>query len=177
MMTKNYRQRMRSYCLPLCLYLFSCAALGLSVDDLAPPFSLPDLRSGTSVSLQDYQGSVIYLDFWTANCPPCRQSFPFLASLHQRYQDQGFLVLSVNLDTNLKDAYQFLRQQQAPYPVLQGNNAALVTKYELTVMPTAFLIDANGKIRAIHQGFHPSHSTFINDTVQKLLAERTALKL
>lgn len=151
---------------------------GVSVDQRAPFFVLKELRGKTRAGpekyqgLEQYRGKVVYLDFWASWCLPCRQSFPALSSLRERYADQGFEVIAVNLDENHQHALQFLAQFPVNYPVVAGFGTEVAEQYGVEVMPTGYFIDANGVIRLIHKGFKSEHAHFLEAILQKLLAER-----
>ena len=79
----------------------------------APNFSIKHLLDGNQVTLNQYQGKVVYLDFWASWCPPCLKSFPFMEDLQTQYGKQGLVVLAVNLDENTEDAKEFLKEISA----------------------------------------------------------------
>lgn len=159
----------------LAFILFSCLAsspiLGAAVDEGAPPFSLQEMGGEDSISLEDYKGKVVYLDFWASWCGPCRKSFPALSDLRERYADQGFEVIAVNLDQDLTAAHGFVSQFPVEYPLLKGFGTGVGKAYHVEVMPTAYLIDGTGTIRTVHHGFKPEHVDFLDQVIQKLLAE------
>ena len=154
----------------LCL----CAqhAQAIAVGDEAPDFTLKSLLGTKQITLKQFKGKVVYLDFWASWCGPCRQSFPFLAQLQQQYQQHGFEVVSVNLDANRQLATDFLDQFPVNFNHAQGFDTDISEKYAIEAMPTAYLIDAKGRIRIIHKGFKTSHQEFIKAIVEKLLAEK-----
>lgn len=161
--------------LRLILFVFlSCVvppSWGASVDQSAPPFFLEDMQTGETIDLEEYRGKVVYLDFWASWCVPCLKSFPKLSELRETYADLGFEVLAVNVDEHPEAAMQFLERYPVDYPVLHGFGSEVPSLYEVEVMPTAFFIDGEGKIRLVHLGFKDEHGDFIEAVLQKLLAE------
>jgi thiol-disulfide isomerase/thioredoxin len=153
----------------LCL----CAqrAQAISIDNEAPDFTLKSMQGNEQISLSQFKGKVVYLDFWASWCGPCRQSFPFIAQLQQQYQQDGFEVVSVNLDENPQLATEFINQFPVNYSHVKGFGTDISEKYSIEAMPTAYLIDAKGRVRVIHKGFKPSHKKFIEAVLEKLLAE------
>ncbi len=133
----------------------------------APGFSLPDLRNPSqSLSLSDYRGQVVYLDFWASWCGPCRRSFPVLEQLYQDFADQGFVVLAVNVDEEPELADDFLERYPVSYPLLldpEGNTPAL---YRIKGMHTAFRIDREGVVRHVHEGFRKSDAELVRRLVE-----------
>lgn len=121
--------------------------------DAAPNFSFTDPVTQRATSIDGLAGQVVYLDFWASWCIPCRQSFPFMNELHERYGDKGLVILAVNLDAKRADADRFLAQFPADFRVLYDPNAALPPRYQVMGMPTAYLIDHRGNIAQTSVGF------------------------
>ena len=143
----------------------------LAVDKPAPLFSLKKISSAGEVSLAEFKGKVVYVDFWASWCVPCRRSFPLLVGLRQKYAEQGFEVIAINLDEDPQDAQQFLQDFPVPYPVVSGFATTTPLDYQVSAMPNAFLIDGQGNLRLIHLGFTPQHADFLEAIIEKLLAE------
>ena len=136
----------------------------------APDFSLPLLdESATTVSLADYRGKIIYLDFWASWCGPCKISLPLLNDLYNELGDQGFTVLAVNVDENVGKAEKFLKRFPVDYPVLLDTDASTARAYHIVGMPTSVIIDQAGNIVMIHQGFKESDIDLIRGHVQGLI--------
>lgn len=138
----------------------------------APGFALPDLRRpAQSITLADYRGRLVYLDFWASWCGPCRRSFPVLEQLYGEFADRGFTVLAINLDEDTADAHDFLQRYPVSYPLLldpQGRTPAL---YDIKGMPTAFLVDRSGVIRHVHEGFRKSDGEALRRLLLQMLEE------
>lgn len=158
----------------LCFYIPSknLGAKQLSVNDNAPQFTLKDLHSQVPMSLNEFRGKVVYIDFWASWCGPCRTSFPILSDLYQNYQTQGFEIISINLDEDQSLALDFLQQYPVSFSHLQGFETGITEQYHIHAMPTGFFVDVKGKIRLVHMGFKTSHKNFIEAILQKLLAEK-----
>ncbi|WP_157954401.1 TlpA family protein disulfide reductase [Saccharospirillum mangrovi] len=121
--------------------------------DAAPNFNFTDPFTDQATSINGLSGRVVYLDFWASWCVPCRQSFPFMNELHDRYGDKGLVILAVNVDAKRADADRFLAQFPADFRVLYDPNAALPPVYQVMGMPTAYLIDHRGNIAETSVGF------------------------
>lgn len=147
-----------------------CAA-ALQIGDTAPEFSRPRMSDNAAVALSDYRGKVVYVDFWAAWCEPCRQSMPALNRLRNSFREHGFEVLAVNLDQNRAWAERFLREHPVDYPIVLDPEGTVPVAYGVEKMPSGFFIDRKGRVREIHQGFHPSHVTRIRYVVETLLKE------
>lgn len=121
----------------------------------APAFSLPalqNLEAGSTLSLSDYKGKVVYVDFWASWCGPCRQSLPILNDVRAKHASKGFEVIAVNVDENTMDAVDFLVKHPVDYPIVSDPEAKTPEAYNLKGMPTAYLIDKNGVVRHVHEG-------------------------
>jgi peroxiredoxin len=112
---------------------------------LAPNFTLLDTAL-EEVSLTDYRGKAVLVDFWATWCPPCREEMPIFVELYNQYREQGFEILGVSLDDEgLEVIEPFIKEIGVNYTILLGQ-PGLVDQYGVFTMPTAFLIDRNGRI-------------------------------
>ena len=142
--------------------------------DIAAEFSLPHLITQEQYKLSDYRGSVVLVDFWASWCGPCRASFPAYDELRNRlqhkYGKENFEILAINVDMEIPEALFFLEKQQVAFPVLYENTGGSTQhKYQILAMPTAFLINAEGRIVMQHSGFNSSYVALIERTVSKLI--------
>lgn len=155
----------------LLMILWSTSMLALEKGDSAPAIVLPALDSSGSISLNDYLGKVVYLDFWASWCGPCRVSLPLLSEMRDQLMDQGFEVLAVDVDEDPEDGRRFLEKYPVSYPVVSDSTGLYASDYELIGMPSSFLIDRKGKVRAIHAGFKKGDMEKIRAQVLLLLTE------
>ncbi len=117
---------------------------------------------------------LVLLDFWASWCAPCRQSFPFMQSLQQRYGAQGLRVVAVSLDARAEDAQRFLDQRQPDFALWHDPQARLVVDYPVQVMPTSFLLDAQGRVLHRHSGFRAADAAPLEARIRYYLATGTA---
>ncbi|MEE4277484.1 MAG: TlpA disulfide reductase family protein [Halieaceae bacterium] len=136
----------------------------------APSFALPG-PDGSTRSLADYSGDIVYVDFWASWCGPCLKSFPVMEALHQRYADQGLSIVAINVDQRREDADAFLSAREASFAVLFDDAGVTPQQFGVKGMPTSFLIDREGLVRHIHQGFRKSDGEAIERLIQEALAE------
>lgn len=115
--------------------------------------AMAEETSSAAFDLGQYQGKVVVLDFWASWCGPCRRSFPWLNEMHNKYQQDGLVVIGVNLDARQKDAAEFLEDYPAAFKIHFDTYATLATEYGVEAMPSSFVIDRGGEIRASHRGF------------------------
>jgi len=119
----------------------------------APAFTLTNL-DGKSVSLSDFRGKVVVLDFWATWCPPCRREIPDFIDLQKEYGSQGVQVVGIALDEPDK-VQAFARQNGMNYPVLLGSDEISMRYGGIEGIPTTFIIDKSGKIVNRFEGFRP----------------------
>lgn len=144
---------------------------GIVRADTAPDFTLPRLDNQQPVSLSSLRGQVVYVDFWASWCAPCAHSLPALQTLHNELQEQGFEVIAINLDESPQQARRFLQPLALTYPVLFDAQKNTPQAYNISGMPTAFLVDRNGHIRSRHTGFRSGDETRLKQQIQQLLQE------
>lgn len=129
------------------------AAGGGLVAQPAPAFQLTDLE-GNTVRLTDLKGKVVLINIWATWCPPCVRETPRLVRLATQYQDQGLVILGVN--TTYQDSEtavrNFAAREQISYPVLLDPDNVVGRLYPTRLMPSTFLIDQLGTIRAVRVG-------------------------
>lgn len=139
--------------------------------ELAPEVQLPQLSGEGDVSLSSLRGKVVYLDFWASWCGPCRVSFPQLEQLRGDLGAQGFEVYAINVDEVEADAQRFLSEVPVSYPVVRDGTGATPQAYGILGMPTGYLIDRQGVVRKIHQGFRKSDGARLRAEIVDLLGE------
>lgn len=145
-----------------------CAAAGTGGP--APTFSLPT-ESGQSVSLDQFKGNVVMLNFWATWCGPCRQEMPKLDSLYKRYHRLGFTLLGVNVEQNPSAVPEFLKQTPVSFEILLDKQNTVSKLYDVVVMPTTVLIGRNGRVRYVHHGYQPGYAKSYQAEIRKLLRE------
>jgi thiol-disulfide isomerase/thioredoxin len=154
----------------LCLPVSGLGA-SVGVGETAPDFSLPRLVEGDGqrMALADFRGTVVYVDFWASWCGPCRLSFPQLEVLREEFGPRGFEVLAVNVDEFKPDALLFLQQIPVSYPVVRDAGGETPATYGVLGMPTGYLIDRQGIVRKVHQGFRKSDGDKLRSEIVELL--------
>ncbi|WP_417560855.1 TlpA disulfide reductase family protein [Marinomonas sp.] len=132
---------------------------------------LPEYQTNQKISLEMEKGQVVLVDFWASWCGPCRESFPWMTSMQAKYKDQGLKVIAINLDQEKGQALDFLEEFKPGFSVLFDTKAELPEDFGVIGMPTSFLIDRQGNIRATHVGFHQKNINEYESAIAKLLAE------
>jgi thiol-disulfide isomerase/thioredoxin len=131
---------------PATSMLLACL-LVLSLTLLAQP------ASAAEFNLDDYAGKVVVLDFWASWCAPCRRSFPWLNTMHEKYADDGLVIVGVNLDLERDEAARFLGEFPALFRIVYDDDKELARRFEVIAMPSSYLIGRDGKTVEQHLGF------------------------
>ncbi len=138
-------------------------------DKPAPSFTLRDLN-GKTVSLSDFKGKVVVLDFWATWCPPCVMEIPHFIELYEQYKDQGFAMVGISLDhQGVSVVKSFVRKYRVNYPILMADGRVDRAYGGITYIPTTFVIDAAGNIRQKYVSYQDK-AVFEAD-IKALLAE------
>ncbi len=111
----------------------------------APQFSLTDIF-GHKLSLSEYRGKVVLLDFWATWCGPCRMEIPGFVKLQARYGSQGFQVIGISMDDDVQPVLAFYKQFDLNYRVAMGNERLGELYGGIIGLPTTFLIGRDGRI-------------------------------
>ncbi len=112
---------------------------------IAPEISLRDLN-GKPLTLADYKGKVVLLDFWATWCTPCRGEIPHFVEFQNNYHDQGLQVIGVSMDDDAKPVAEFYQQYKMNYPVGMGTTQLADAYGGILGLPVTFLIGRDGRI-------------------------------
>ena len=128
-------------------------AAALEPGAAAPAFSLPSLAAPAErVALADHGGKVLYIDFWSAWCAPCRDALPALGALREAYPRERFEVIGINVDPVPEAARRVLEEVGARYPTASDASAESATMYGVEALPAAFVVGADGIVRHVQRG-------------------------
>jgi cytochrome c biogenesis protein CcmG/thiol:disulfide interchange protein DsbE len=120
----------------------------------APDFTLPAV-DGSMVSMSDYRGKVILVDFWATWCPPCQEMIPVLSKLHKRYSDKGLVILGVSLDRDGLEALGvYVHENMIPYKVVMGDTRIGNAFGGVSSIPTLYIVDRDGRLVRKLAGYH-----------------------
>ena len=147
-----------------------CLSLNIHAASKAPSFTLKDL-GGQNISLDQFKGEVVYVDFWATWCPPCRKSFPWMEQMHKRYKDLGLKIVAISLDGKRGVIDKFLKDNPVSFMILQDPNGKIADAYKLKGMPSSYLIDRKGNIRITHAGFRDKDKAMLESSFKELLSE------
>jgi peroxiredoxin len=153
--------------------LLSCILGSTTFGDQAPAFDLPALDRQAEVTLAQYAGKVVYLDFWASWCAPCRLSLPRMVQLQRDLGTADFVVLAVSVDEHPAKARKFLAPFKVNYAVLHDATGKTAMSYRVAGMPTSFVINREGEITYRHVGFKAGDMAVIQQHIEALLQPPT----
>jgi peroxiredoxin len=163
----------RTILLLSCISILAAAGCSQEQPDYgkAPEFTLPDINGGT-VSLSDFKGKVVIIQFWTTWCPGCIKEIPGLIDLYDRYREQGLEVIGIALDQEgARVVSPFVEKNNVDYTILLGNRAVSDSYKTKGLIPTAFVVDRTGQIRRKYVGYRKK--SVFEKIVNTLLTEST----
>jgi len=133
----------------------------------APAFELAT-RHG-QIKLSELHGKLVYVDFWASWCRPCKNSFPWMIAMKNKFRDMPFEIIAINLDKNKALADEFIASQQINFPVAFDPDANIAEQYGVEGMPSSFLIDPDGYLRIQYTGFWNKSSNEKEHNIHHLL--------
>ena len=111
----------------------------------------------------------VIVDFWATWCGPCRQEMPQLNKLYDKYRAAGFVLLGINVDDNIQHASDVAQKMGLRFPVLLDSDKAVSRLYDLSTMPTTVLIDREGRVRHVHNGYQSGYEDVYDKQIRGLL--------
>jgi peroxiredoxin len=136
----------------------------------APDFALRSM-SGANVRLSEHLGEVVLINFWATWSGPSRQEMPLLEGLYAKYQRAGLVMLGINIDEDAAEAAEMAKTLQVSYPILFDARKEVSRAYQLGTMPVTVLIDREGVVRYVSEGFKPGYEKRYTDQLRELLGE------
>jgi thiol-disulfide isomerase/thioredoxin len=148
----------------------SLPALAGNTSGPAPSFTLTS-SAGQDVSLAQYKGQVVMINFWASWCGPCRQEMPLLESIYKKYNRMGFTLLGVNVEPNSQAANDWLKATPVSFPILYDKDSKVSKLYDVAGMPSTVIIDRSGNLRVLHRGYKPGDENEYLDSIRSLIRE------
>ena len=142
-----------------------------AVGEQAADFTLRDLTN-KQVTLSDYRGKIVLINFWATYCGPCMVEMPHLQKMYAELQDRGFEVLSISIDEARQASMvnAISKRNRLTFPVLLDKDTSVVSQYNpAKVLPYTILLDADGRIHTIHQGYNPGDEAALKEEILALL--------
>jgi peroxiredoxin len=140
------------------------------VGKAAPDFALRSVR-GENVRLSEHSGEVVLVNFWATWCGPCRQEMPQLDELYAKYRRAGLVLLGVTIDHQRDRAAEMAGTLKVAYPVLFDELRNVSRSYGVDDLPVTLLIDRQGVVRFVSQGYKPGYENRYAEQLRALLNE------
>jgi peroxiredoxin len=132
----------------------------------APDLLLKSL-DGRSINLSEFKGQKkVVVSFWSSSSRPCRMELASLRSLYKRQEELGFVILSVNVDSDASAAERYVREQQLPFPFLLDPSRQAAIAFGVQVIPSLFVIDKLGIVVRSTRGLTPMLETTLPALLQ-----------
>jgi thiol-disulfide isomerase/thioredoxin len=140
------------------------------VGKTAGDFALRSLKQ-ENIRLSEQLGEVVLINFWATWCGPCRQEMPLLDEIYVKYRRAGLVLLSVNIDEDVERAAEMAATLGVSYPVLLDTRNEVARAYDIGTMPLTVLIDREGTIRYVSEGYKPGYERRYTEKLRELLNE------
>jgi thiol-disulfide isomerase/thioredoxin len=150
--------------------LLAAPALAVAPSGPAPQFELASM-AGKTVSLDQFKGQVVMINFWASWCGPCRQEMPILEKLYGKYKPMGFTMVGVNVEPDSKLAVDWLKDTPVTFPILFDTKSEVSKLYKVAGMPSTVIIDRQGNLRWLHHGYKPGDENEYLDQIRALVRE------
>lgn len=132
---------------------FQYTVRGSEIGNLAPDFQLNNLN-GQPVSLSDFRGKPVLVNFWASWCPPCRSEMPFIQdiSVDKNWAEEGLVVLAIDIGESASTVRAFVKDEGLTFPVLLDTTWDVSFEYYILSIPTTYFIDREGIIQDLKIG-------------------------
>jgi len=107
--------------------------------------NLKDMN-GKNISLSDYNGKIVFLNFWTTWCPTCRIEMPSMEKLHQKLKNKDFAMLTINLQESASQVKAFFKEFKLTFTALLDSNGEVGASFGIRAIPTTYILDKTGRI-------------------------------
>lgn len=137
----------------------------------APDFTLVD-PDGKKVSLKDFRGKVVFVNFWATWCEYCRDEMPSMQRLYQEFRGKGFEIVGVNVKDKRADAIAFVKKVRVTYPIVLDTEGEVGLLYGAFGLPLSYLIDRKGTVLARLFGPADWYSPEARQLIKTLVEEK-----
>ncbi len=136
--------------------------------DAAPGFNLT-ADNGTGVSLEDYRGKYVLLNFWATWCAPCVEELPSLNAVYDNLRDRGLVVLGVSVDEDQELYQRFVEAHRVTFPTVRDPERTVSMRYGTFKYPETFLINPDGEVIRKYVGAENWQRPEISNYLESLL--------
>ena len=136
----------------------------------APGFDLEAQHGASRVSLADLGGKVVIVDFWATWCEPCKKSFPAYQKLSHKFAGK-LSIVGISVDEEPDGIAAFAAETGVSFPLAWDSDQSVAAAYSPPTMPTSYVIDKNGIVRHVHDGYRPGDEVTLEKHVAELVKE------
>ncbi len=157
----------------LCGLTFAFVGRAAETGPLKAGDAMPNLAGfALTGTVPETKGKVVLVDFWASWCGPCKESFPALGRLHEKYKDKGLVIVAIGVDETPAKFEEFLKKQKPAFAIVHDREHKVVPVFKPATMPTSYLIDRKGAVRVVHTGFKgaKTEEEYVKE-IEALLAE------
>ena len=142
--------------LSILLSLAACSPIAVPLPDLSGSSPPPDVAftspDGEQIALSDYEGKVLFVNFWGTYCPPCLAEMPDLQAAYEALADDDFVILGVNVEESPEKVTGWTQENGITFPIAISDDGTINPALALHRMPSTWFIDANGILRGKVEG-------------------------
>lgn len=137
----------------------------------APDFELMDLK-GKAVSLSQFKGKVVVVNFWATWCAPCKQEIPHLSRILETHKDQGLVILTISTDSpQTQSQVGRLARRWKTHTLLDPEGQVVAQLNPRGIAPYTLVVDRQGRIAFDHDGYHSGDEVKMEAAIKAALAE------
>lgn len=140
----------------------------LTLGDDAPDWTIPT-PDGKILALSDFKGKYVMLDFWYQTCYPCIKALPSLHAINERFKDDNFILIAINPYDNSQQLTNFIEKRKITYQVGMALNSGINDLYQIDAYPTIYIIDPNGRIVYVQEGYNSNQKRKLKILLKQLL--------
>jgi len=107
--------------------------------------NLKDIN-GKTISISDFKGKIVFLNFWTTWCPTCRIEMPSMEKMHQKLKNMDFAMVTVNLQESASQVKAFFKEFKLTFTALLDSNGEVGASFAIRAIPTTYILDKTGRI-------------------------------
>ena len=113
--------------------------------------NLKDMN-GNNISLSDFKGKIVFLNFWTTWCPTCRIEMPSMEKLHQKLKNEDFAMVTINLQESASQVKAFFKEFNLTFTALLDSTGEVGASFGIRAIPTTYILDKTGRIIGLVSG-------------------------
>jgi len=152
-------------------FVFSLFLLATTLIHSPASYAQSDAEKALAAQISAHQGKVIYIDFWASWCKPCRKSFPWMNEMKAKYEQDGLVIIAINLDAEQSFADEFLAEVPANFDIIFDAEGRTARKLKIKGMPSSYLINRAGDWVSAHRGFNAEKQLQFEQEIVSLLAQ------